>query len=224
MAQRSGVLVRGTLRIADDTMPLPIAKASEIEGGCHAVETIAERNALPAYLRVWGVQCRVTNDGADSGMYYLKYNHASTDLTDNDNWAKDDALSRYGDVFEGPLLAKGAGVIDTEDTEGEDVLKLGTENADVVEIGREGKVIRLLGAVEWQVPYHEVEFNDTQEYVDVDWASLQEKFGPVPTRFIAYQQADSGYEPYHILFRIDAKPATTVRVFTNNENGFFLIG
>jgi hypothetical protein len=58
--------------------------------------TVAIRNLHPVSMRKWGMLITVTNDPtpANNITWLLKYNEASTDKADNDNWV--DAVTVYG--------------------------------------------------------------------------------------------------------------------------------
>lgn len=88
MAERKGTIVAAPVRIADTEMAVPVAYSNEIYGGTHNYETISQRDAIPAYLRVWGMICTVSNDTDTdkNGVYVLTRGYVNNDLTDNDNW------------------------------------------------------------------------------------------------------------------------------------------
>lgn len=50
------------------------------------VETLAERDNLPAWVRKWGMIVNVFNDAENTGFYYLA--KGTEDITDNTNWKK----------------------------------------------------------------------------------------------------------------------------------------
>jgi hypothetical protein len=88
MAVRTGSLVADTVRIQDDTIPAAVAFATEIKGGIHSVTTLALRDAIPAYYRLFGMLCSVTNDPtpANNTIYKL-WPTIDSVLTNNANWS-----------------------------------------------------------------------------------------------------------------------------------------
>lgn len=86
MAIRQGTTIISPIRIQDDTIPNPVAYVNELQGGAQSGTTKANRDAVPVYLRQWGMFFTVYNDGSNNGTYQLVYNNIDTDITNNANW------------------------------------------------------------------------------------------------------------------------------------------
>jgi len=86
MALRIGTQIVSPVRIQDDTIPQPVAFVNELQGGAQSGPNLVARNAVPVYLRQFGMFYTVYNDGTNNGTYYLKYGKTSTDPSDNGNW------------------------------------------------------------------------------------------------------------------------------------------
>lgn len=94
MALRKGTTVTAPVRIQDDTIPEPVAFASEIQGGVHSVDTLALRNSMPAHFRVFGMLCSVIADPtpANNKIYRL-WPNIDSDKNNNANWESLAALT-----------------------------------------------------------------------------------------------------------------------------------
>lgn len=90
MAQNIGTLVSAAVRPNDSNDPIASAFQSEIKGGLHAYETLAERDAIILERREWGMIVNVYNDPFidNNAQWELKYNFSAPDLSDNNNWVK----------------------------------------------------------------------------------------------------------------------------------------
>lgn len=86
MAARQGTLGISAFRIQDDTIPQPAAFSNEIQGGAQSGPTLSSRDAIPLYLRQFGMFYTVYNDSNNNGTYILKYGKVSVNLIDNGNW------------------------------------------------------------------------------------------------------------------------------------------
>jgi len=83
MAQNVGTLISAAIRPNDSLDPIASAFASEIKGGLHTAADVSARNSTIFERREWGMMCYVTS--LDQ-TYQLKYNYASTNIMDNNNW------------------------------------------------------------------------------------------------------------------------------------------
>ena len=83
MAQNVGTLISAAIRPNDTLDPIASAFASEIKGGLHTTTDTSSRNSIIFERREWGMMCYVTN--LDQ-TFQLKYNYASTNIMDNNNW------------------------------------------------------------------------------------------------------------------------------------------
>ena len=94
MAGRIGTLIPDTIRIQDDTILVPVAFATEIKGGLHAVNTVVLRDAIPTYYRAFGMLCSVTADGtpANNKIYRL-WPNIDSNVANNANWESLSALT-----------------------------------------------------------------------------------------------------------------------------------
>jgi hypothetical protein len=86
MAGRTGTLIINPVRIQDDTIPQPVAYVNELQGGAQSGPALSDRDAVPTYLRQWGMFFTVYNNGANSGTYVLTYNNVDTNISNNGNW------------------------------------------------------------------------------------------------------------------------------------------
>ena len=85
--KRIGTLITAPIRISDDVLPLPVAYSTEINGGVHYGETIAERDSLPVYYRSWGMLFYIKT-GVESDHYYLKFGKVDASIANNQNWER----------------------------------------------------------------------------------------------------------------------------------------
>lgn len=82
MAKNTGITGIGApvLQI-DSEDKFPVTYANQVQGGAHAVATVAARNAIAEHLREWGITCYVWDE--DKRYELAKLNN---DKTDNGNW------------------------------------------------------------------------------------------------------------------------------------------
>ena len=83
MSRNTGTLIGAPLKQIDSDDQYPVAHANDIKGGLHSAATFGERNAIPVWLRDWGMMCYVQGEG----MYLLEY-AAGAAITDNTKWVK----------------------------------------------------------------------------------------------------------------------------------------
>lgn len=86
MSQNIGTLITAAIRPNDSLDLIASAFANEVKGGHHGYATLAERDAVIAARREWGMLVTVYNDGGNNGTYQLTYNYVDTDLTNDSNW------------------------------------------------------------------------------------------------------------------------------------------
>lgn len=83
MAKRKGQVVTNTLVTPDTRATFPVVSTNDIGGGRHIVQTLNDRNAIPADRRVAGMLCRVIAEGKD---YILKTSAPTTGNTSTADW------------------------------------------------------------------------------------------------------------------------------------------
>jgi hypothetical protein len=80
-----GTLISAAIRPNDSNDLIASAWATEIKGGLHVADNVADRNSIIVQRREWGMMCYVKDVDL---TYQLKYNYNSTTLTDNLNWTE----------------------------------------------------------------------------------------------------------------------------------------
>lgn len=129
MAQNQGTLVGAAIRPADSADKFASAFQNEIKGGHHAVDTAAERDAIPVERREFGMLCWVSEDGKDYRLCNLENGGVDNDLSNNANWIEQAAGGGTFD-FTTQTIDSGGNYNDLEVTA--DLLVFTNENAQAV--------------------------------------------------------------------------------------------
>jgi hypothetical protein len=85
MAINIGTLLAATARTPSDQDKFPIALANECKGGLHNLNSISERDSIPAERREWGMIVTVSDQ---LKTFMLQINYANSDISDNLNWVE----------------------------------------------------------------------------------------------------------------------------------------
>lgn len=85
MSQNTGTLISAAIRPNDSNDLIASAWATDIKGGLHVTDNVADRNSIIVQRREFGMLCYVKDDDK---TYQLKYGYNSLTLTDNLNWTE----------------------------------------------------------------------------------------------------------------------------------------
>jgi len=85
MSQNTGTLISAAIRPNDSNDLIASAWATDIKGGLHVTDNVADRNSIIVQRREFGMLCYVKDDDK---TYQLKYGYNSYTLTDNLNWTE----------------------------------------------------------------------------------------------------------------------------------------
>lgn len=86
MAIRIGTPLISPVRIQDDNIREPVAYVNELQGGAQSGPSIVDRDAVPIWLRQWGMFFTVYNNAGNNGTYVLTYGLVDADISNNANW------------------------------------------------------------------------------------------------------------------------------------------
>ena len=89
MAKNTGTLITSAIRPNDSLDQISVALANEIQGGLHSYASFSSLSTIIQARRQWGMKVVIYNDGANNGTYLLKYEWASTNIMDDNNWVLD---------------------------------------------------------------------------------------------------------------------------------------